>query len=144
MNHTMYWVVSSPDPTLCKGKGVWWLWAVTCCLAWPALGTHTNTAMLKQSKAVRVIQIYIVSNGAITFLQSMSHMTVLKLRSDWRAQIPLRVQTLDLRRRSEDENMYWESLWSFVNPFRTQNAAYTQSGSWSGGNNVIGRAGRTR
>ena len=35
-----------------------------------------------------MIQIYVAGNGAVAFLRLASHMTALKLQSDWNIQIP--------------------------------------------------------
>ena len=88
-------LVSSPDPTLKEGKGSgdfgifsWFgrLWA------------HMLTQLpLRKaqiwlvSKDAWVIQICIAGNGAFTLLRLASHMTKLKLWSDWGMQIPPRV-----------------------------------------------------
>ena len=89
------WIVSSPDPTLCEGKGSgdfgqfsWFgrLWARTL----TRLPLNKAQTWLVSS-AAWVIPICTVGNGAFTFLRLASHMTEIKLRFDWHAEIPLRV-----------------------------------------------------
>ena len=87
-----------PRPYLLRGKRVWWIWTVS--LVWPALRARTDTAVLKQisdligqqgcAGASRQFNLY----SKQWCLRLASHMTVLKLQSDWNTQIPFPGQGL--------------------------------------------------
>jgi hypothetical protein len=87
-------LVSSPDPPSQKegkGSGDFGLMAGSGHArrhghTWTKLGSDWSTSLRRQFKFV-----YRACNGTVTFLWYASHVTELKLRSDWDAQIPLRV-----------------------------------------------------
>ena len=84
-------LVSCPDPTPKRGKGVWWIWTVS--LVWPARWAHrhcsSETNLGSDWSTVWACGLTIYSRQwCFAFLRLVSRMTTLKLQSHWSAQIP--------------------------------------------------------